>query len=68
MKISKKIVGVQATIVFGIIFLLIITPLSFFLKIVNKDVFYGSGYVRKSNSYWSKIPKKTYDIDSARKQ
>jgi hypothetical protein len=68
MRISKKVVGVQATVVFGIIFLLIITPLSLFLKVVNRNVFYGSGYMKKENSYWSKMPKRKYELDSARKQ
>ena len=67
-KISKKVVGVQATVVFGIIFLIIITPLSLFLKLVNRNVFLGSGYTKRQNSYWSKMPKKAYDLNSARKQ
>lgn len=68
MKVSKKIVGVQASFFFGLIFLVVITPLATVLKIVNPHLFYGSGFSFRKNSYWNKIPTKTYDLNSARKQ
>ena len=68
LKISKKVVSVEATIVFGVVFIIFVTPLSYLLKMINPDVFLGSSYKKSKNTFWVKIPKKKIDLEFARKQ
>jgi len=68
LKFSKKVVGIQASIFFGLIFLVIVTPLSYFLRIVAPAIFKGSNSREEKKTHWHKIRKTNYDLDFARRQ
>lgn len=67
-KIAEKVGSIQATIIFGAIFILIIIPLSFVLRMVNPTILRGSRFNARKGSYWSKIKKKKFNLEFARKQ
>lgn len=66
--IVKKIISFEATIIFGVIFFVIIFPLSVILKLINPSILRGNNYKKKKNSYWNNLPKREFDIEFARKQ
>ena len=66
--ISKKVVGIQASFFFGLIFIVIITPLSYIIRKVNPSIFKGSNVKDLENTYWNKIKKTTHNLEFARRQ
>jgi membrane-anchored glycerophosphoryl diester phosphodiesterase (GDPDase) len=66
--ISKKITGVQATIVLFILYFLLIVPLGLVLNLFFKKLLYGHRFKVKKDSFWIPYPKTRYDLTFAQKQ
>jgi hypothetical protein len=67
-RIVKIIISVQTTIVFFVIYYLIIIPLGIALKLLSRDSLAGHDYALKKDSLWVSKPKIKRNIIWARAQ
>lgn len=66
--ITKKIAGIQASIILSVIYCILIVPLGFLLQNLFRDSLSGHNLQKKRNSYWIKRPSQKIDLKWARNQ
>lgn len=68
LKITKKVVNVQANILLSLFYAVFIIPFSIFLKMFFKNALLGHRYAKRKNTYWVKKKNVKHDLKFAQEQ
>jgi hypothetical protein len=68
LQITKQAASVQASILLGIVYFLLLVPLGLFFKISSPETLRGYGYRKKHKSFWIPKDNKQHDLNWAKRQ